>query len=355
MIAKRLSRNQVILFAFLVLILLSNFALYRTPGISISINDDTKWVVLGSLIDLAIIAPVIILFITRQKGITLKRFIPLMAIGLIASNFFIPKVYFQHLQIIAYIGIAYEMILFGMELFLVVVLIRHIPAIRRDTRNSDYPWLFSFPTTVKTRVGDHLLIRILVSEIMMLVYAFGSWRKKQIVDSNSFTLHKNSSVIAFYAMLIHAIVFESIGFHWFLHEKSFLLSIVLLILNIYTVVYFIGEIQAIRLNPLRFHKDGLSVSLGLTRKIFIPYVDIQEQQWGTELVPQKETLEFIANDLEKQPPHVILTFHKPLEATMFMGMKKEFSSVAIRVDEPGKFKCKFEEQMEIWSAENYNL
>ena len=355
MVAKRLSRNQIILFTFLVLILLSNFALYRTPSISISINDDTKWVVLGSLIDLAIVAPVIILFLTREKGITLKRYIPLMAIGLIASNFFIPKVYFQHLQIVAYIGVAYEIILFGMELFLIVILIRHIPAIRRDTKNSEYPWLFAFPTAVKTRVGDYVLIRILVSEMMMLVYAFGTWRKKQVVESNSFTLHKNSSVIAFYAMLIHAIVIESIGFHWFLHEKSFLLSIVLLILNIYTVVYFIGEIQAIRLNPLRFHKDGLSVSLGLTKKIFIPYVDIKEQQWGPGLVPSKDTLEFIANDLEKQPPHLILTFFKPLEATMFMGMKKEFSNVAIRVDELGKFKCKFDEQMELWSAENHNL
>ena len=134
-----------------------------------------------------------------------------------------------------------------------------------------------------------------------------------------------------------------------------MLSIVLLILNIYTAVYFIGEIQAIRLNPLRFHKDGLFVSLGLTKKIFIPYVNIKQHQWGPELIPPIETLEFIANDLEKQPPHVLLTFYKPLEATMFMGMKKEFTHVAIRVDEPGKFKCKFEEQMEIWSAENHNL
>ncbi|MCZ8538101.1 beta-carotene 15,15'-monooxygenase [Paenisporosarcina quisquiliarum] len=354
MVAKRLSRNQVILFTFLVLILLSNFALYRTPSIPISINDETQWVVLGSLIDLAIIAPIIILFLTRHKGITLKRFIPLMAIGLIASNFFIPKMYFQHLQIIAYIGIAYEIILFGMELFLVVLLIRHISAIRRDTKNSDYPWLFAFPAAVKKRVGDHVLIRILISEMIMLVYAFGSWRNKQVAESNSFTLHKNSSVIAFYAMLIHAIVFESIGFHWFLHEKSFLLSIVLLILNIYTVVYFIGEIQAIRLNPLRFHKDGLSVSLGLTKKIFIPYVDIKQHQWGKALIPSKETLEFIANDLEKQPPHVILTFYKPLEATMFMGMKKEFTHVAIRVDEPERLKSKFEEQMVKWSVENHH-
>jgi hypothetical protein len=39
---------------------------------------------------------------------------------------------------------------------------------------------------------------------------------------------------------------------------------------------------------------------------------------------------------------------------MFMGMKKEFAHVAIRVDEPEKFKSKFEEQMVKRSVENHH-
>lgn len=137
-----------------------------------------------------------------------------------------------------------------------------------------------------------------------------------------FTLHKKTSFIAFYLMLIHAIVQGSVGLHWFLHEKSILLSIVLLILNVYTVIFIIGEIQAVRLNPLDVSVKGIYVSLGLTKRIYIPYSEISELKWGSYLTVSEHALEFITKDMEPLP-HVGLILSIPIESTLFVGMKKE--------------------------------
>lgn len=345
MVVNRLSKSQIVLLIFLALVLLSNFVLYRTSFIPLSINEETKWVVIGSLFDLAILAPILILLISRHKGISFKRFLSFMAFGLITAYFLIPNMYFTHFEYIAYFGFAYEIIIISLELFLIVVLVRHLPAIRKEANHSESPWFFAFPEATHKRAGKNMLIRIVTSEIIMFTYAVGSFRKKATMSSESFTLHKNSSALAVNIMLIHAVVIETIGFHWFLHEESFLLSIVLLILNIYTVLYFIGEIQAIRLNPLQLASDGIFVSMGLTKRMFIPFTSIEHVQWGGEFTSSKETIEFIANDFEPQKPHVVMSLTEPIEATMFMGLIKKYTSVAIRVDEPEKFKVKLEEQL----------
>lgn len=75
MVANRLSKTHFGLLIFLVLILVSNILLYRTPIFPLTtFGEETPVVVIGSLIDLAIIMPVLVLMITRKKGITGQTF-----------------------------------------------------------------------------------------------------------------------------------------------------------------------------------------------------------------------------------------------------------------------------------------
>ena len=148
-------------------------------------------------------------------------------------------------------------------------------------------------------------------------------------------------------MLIHAIIIETIGIHWWLHEKSMILSLVLLILNIYSVIYFIADIQAVRLNPLTLEKDRLRISLGLGKRMEIPYNSIERIAWGEEAetynLKTSGLIDFIARDLEATVPQCIIHFKYPLKATLFLGMEKEFNVAAIRVDESEKFRTALEQ------------
>lgn len=341
MLVKQILRKSYVWMLLLILILISNFILYRTPISPMVLTDETKWVVLGSLLDLAIISPLLVLAINKKKGSFIKRFIILMAGGLILAKFLIPMKYFEPFIWISYIGFGVEGLLILIELSLLIMLVRYMPAIIQKVRSSDETLLFSFPATVREKVGNHPIVKAFSSEFLIFYYAFASWRKSPPKGKGFFTLHSKSSLLAFHIMLIHAIVIETLGLHWWLHDKSIVLSIVLLILNIYSIIFFLGEIQAVRLNPVKLTDNKIYLSLGLAKKMVLSLEDIAaittDQHVLEQKINSKTTLDFIARDFEEVHPHMILELKNPRQATLFFGVEKTYTRVAIRLDDPGVF------------------
>ena len=68
-------------------------------------------------------------------------------------------------------------------------------------------------------------------------------------------------------MIIHATIIESIGFHYLLHQWNPVIAWILLILNVYAMIYFIAEIQAMRKNPLVVTEEQVVIQIGLERKL----------------------------------------------------------------------------------------
>lgn len=332
--------KQAILLVLLLLVLVSNFLAYRLPAIPIP--ADSRGVVIGSLLDFTIVAPLLILALTRKKGFTIKRFLTFMVMGLIAARFIIPAEHFAPFKVLPYVAIGFEGLIILAEIGLLFLLAKHLPAIIKDLKQSNSSSLFAFPRLVKERVSAHPLISIIAAEVLMFYYAVASWKRQPPVGQNLFTLHRKTSMLALNIMLIHAIVIETIGIHWWLHEKSFILSVVLLVLNVYSVIYFIADIQAIRLNPLKINEDHLQLSLGLSKRMEIPYDAIEKVDWGADAeaypLKKKNLIEFIARDFEDVKPQCIIHFNRPLKATLFLGAEKEFITAAIRVDDLERFK-----------------
>lgn len=338
MVFNKISIRMIWLILFL-LVLTSNFALYRTSlGISI-LPANTHPVVLGSLIDLTIVAPV--LFLAWQRKLSWKYLLTLMAGGLIVARFMIPMQYLTPFKTLTLMGFVVEAAFILLEILLLLTLFKYLPEIIRSVKKSPLPHIFSFSNAVDQKVRKHPIIQVICSEMLMFYYAFCLWKKDPSHKENTFTLHQKSSLIAFYVMMIHAIVVETLGVHWWLHDKSLILSLLLLVVNIYSIVLFLGDIQAIRFNPLQIDNDRMYVSLGLMKRMEIRWEDIDEiieDRSTLEKKLTKSTIDFLARDFEKAYPDVIIKLKHPQEATLLMGMKKNYEQVAIRVDEPEKFK-----------------
>lgn len=282
-----LKRNtlQIVWPFLLLLVLASNFTLYRSSfGISL-LPENTNGIVVGSLIDLTIVAPT--LFLVWKRKLNWKHFIILMGGGLIFARILIPMKYLEPFKALTWVGFGIEGILVLLELLLIVTLFKFLPKIIHNVRESSLPLLFSFARAVEEKVKEHPIIQIICSEMLMFYYAFGMWKKKPQQKENTFTLDKNSSLIAFQVMLIHAIVIETVGIHWWLHDKSVILSVILLILNIYTVILLLGDIQAVRFNPLQVEHDRMYVSLGLMKRMEIRWDEIEEVIVEQEKLEQK--------------------------------------------------------------------
>lgn len=338
MLVKRSSTQNVWLL-LLLLVLASNFVLYRSSfGLSL-LPTETNGVVIGSLIDFTIVAP--LLFLAWQRKVNWKISISLIAGGLIAARFIIPIEYLAPFKTFTLLGFVMEGALLFLEISLLVTLFRYLPAIIQAVKKSSLPLLFSFSQTVDEKVKKHPIIQIICAEILMFYYAFGTWKKNPQNDENTFTLHKNSSLIAFYVLLIHAMIVESIVVHWLLHGKSFILSLIFLITNIYSIILLLGHIQAVRFNPLQIDKDRMYVSLGLMKRMEIRWEDIEKVIDDREVLERKlskKAIDFVARDFEKVYPDIILKLNAPVQATLLMGIPKKFEVVAIRVDDPQRFK-----------------
>ncbi|AMQ08152.1 beta-carotene 15,15'-monooxygenase [Sporosarcina sp. FSL K6-1540] len=338
MVYKRESIHIVWLI-LLLLVLASNFALYRSSfGLNL-LPTKTNGVVLGSILDLTIVAPV--LFLAWQRKMSWKYLIVLMAGGLMVARFMIPMEYLAPFKTITLAGFVIEGALVLLEVLLLVTLFKYLPEIIQTVKKSPLPLLFSFSHAVDEKVRKHPIIQVICSEMLMFYYAFCIWKKKPQEKDNTFTLYKKSSLIAFQVMMIHAIVIETIGIHWWLHDKSFILSLILLVINIYSVLLFLGDIQALRFNPLQIEHESMYVSLGLMKRMEIRWEDIEEIIEDPDVLEQKfskNTIDFIARDFEKVYPSVLLKLKYPVEATLLMGVKKFYDQVAIRVDDSERFK-----------------
>ncbi|SFC51475.1 hypothetical protein SAMN05443252_10444 [Bacillus sp. OV322] len=341
MLVWKLEDKNYIWKVLLILVLGSNVLLYRSPLSPIFLPEDTNWIVLGSILDLAIVSPLLLLVIKRKKNGHVKRLILSMAAGIILARFLIPQEYFQPYKVLSYGGFAIEGLLLFLELGLLFMLMRNLPAIIQEVRRSEEGLLFSVPSAVEKKTGKHPIVKAAASDFLMFYYALLSWRKSPAAEENNYTLHKNTSMIAFQIMLLHAIVIETVGIHWWLHNYSSVLSTVLLILNICSVIFFLGDIQTIRLNPVKLSDSTLYLSLGLAKKMALPLDNIAEINTNPIELKQKAdsttTIEFIAKDFEALHPHIILELKEPQMAVLFFGIKKTYTKVAIRLDNPGKF------------------
>ncbi|OZU89589.1 beta-carotene 15,15'-monooxygenase [Virgibacillus indicus] len=338
MVLKRNLLHHVWL-VLLLLVLGSNAALYHTAfGMSV-MPVNTNGVVAGSIFDLAIVSP--ILFIAWSRKRNWKYIAVTIAMGLILARFLIPMNFLAPFEAVTWIGFAVEGLLILLEILLLVTLFKYLPGIIRSVKQNSLPVIFSFPKAVHGKVSDAPIIRIICSEILVLYYAFASFRKRPMLNDDTYTLHKKSSLIALQLMLIHAIIFETIGIHWWLHDKSIILSVILLILNIYSVILLIADVQAVRLNPLQVTDERMYISLGLMKRMEIRWSDIEEVIDEPKMLQKKlskDTIEFIARDFEEVHPDVILKLKYPVEATLFMGIKKQYNQVSIRVDDAERFR-----------------
>ncbi|WP_144510685.1 beta-carotene 15,15'-monooxygenase [Bacillus sp. FJAT-22090] len=330
----RKTRKANLAIAFLLLVLTTNFLLYQ-PGIQNSLALRlTNGAVIGSLIDLTIVAP---LLVYAAFKISIKQTIALMVSGLVLARILVPVELYAPYKEVLYVGLSAEGILILAELALIFVVIRKASAIRTHMIEKNEAPIYGLLPAVEKFATKNIFIRILMAEFLMCYYAFFTWKKKIPEHSGVVTMHKKTSAIAMNIMLIHAIVIETIGLHWWLHEKSLILSFILLILNIYTVFFFVAEIQITRLHPLEIKNGNIYITQGLTARIIVPLSKIKEVEW-VNIYPSKDTLQFMYKDFEKVEPQVIIHLYEPIEATMFMGKKKYVTEFALRVDEPQNLK-----------------
>lgn len=334
-------RRKGIWIGLVSLIMLSNYLLYALPIVPAA----PKEVVLGSLLDCMFVIPIITYFFIIRKRYSLTYIVPVVIAGYIFARFIIPSDYLQDFSYVSYIIVAGEIAFVCLELFLLYKIVRKLPTIIKKYKEykSEYSsFSYAIDAAFDATMKRNKLIDIIVTECKLIYYAFLSWREKVPEGEYVYSYHKKTGAIGVYIMIIHATLIESMGFHYLLHQWNPVIAWILLILNVYAMIYFIAEIQAMRKNPLNVTEEQVIIQIGLGKKIVIPFTQIDNIAFykGDELLTAKEgkqVLDATVMEFIKEPATFELTLKEPVKAQLLYGFSKTVSRVHLNVDEERKF------------------
>lgn len=336
-------KPRFLLFAVLAsLILATNFILYRSPMFG-PVPDGA---VVGSLLDLLIILPLLTYFMIIRKRYSLKYMGLVIFAGFAASYFIVPQRHLSDYPFLPYLLMFSEGAFLLFELYIAYTVITRLPKLLKEYKtmaNENSFFLFNIHKAVETSLPDNTAAKILVTEFSMFHYSLFSWKKKVKIDrGTAFTYHQKTSVNAVYIMIIHAIAFESIGLHYFLHSWNPIISYILLLLNIYGILFILAELQATRLTPFLLTEDHLLLQTGFSKLVHLPLNNIKEikQYDGPEKFSRKEQAEVFdarVPDLIQEKPMFDILLHQPQDVKLMYGMKRTVNRIVLNVDEPDVF------------------
>lgn len=311
----------------------TNIMLYQ-PAVqkSLSISLE-RGVILGSMIDLLIVMPLLAFAAFQIKK---KHVIGVLLLGLLMTKILVPSSFQDMVTPVFYTGLAFEGLLLAVELSIVVLALWKLPKIRKSVQQSEASLLFAAVPAVVKNLGQGLILRVVVHEFLIFYYAIAGFWKKPYSHAGTVTMHKKTSVIAIHLMLIHAIILETIGLHWWLHSKWPILSFILLILNVYSILLFLAEMQIARLVPFEIKNGKLYAAQGIRQQLTAEVSNIDYVEWTEKI--DKDTPLFAYQDFEKPVPQFTIYFKEPVEMKLFYGKTKIIHTAAFCVDEPERVK-----------------
>lgn len=335
MVLQRIYNYKWLLIALV--ILTGNLIVYQLSFIDTLPIDQINGMVIGSLIDCAIIAPALLLL---QKGKwSIKNFIAFVAMGIIFARLVIPTAFIEPFRYMMWSAIAVEVALIILELTILVIFIKYLPSIIRAVKLEREQLIFAFPRIVAEKVKDNLLIKILCSEILVFYYAFCSWKKKQ---PNGFTVYKNTMYIAFLIMIFHAALFEAVAFHWFFHDRVPFLAWGHTILSVYGLLFLLADFRALALNPVRIADGKLYISNGLMKRAKIDLTNIAQLHAA---VQDENIFHFkVLGNTDELPAFVIEA--KELQIIHGIGgYEKTAKYIGVYADDPTSLRMEIESAM----------
>lgn len=340
-----ISKSRLLWFILLVgLIVCSNVLIYHIELFQPVPQESA----IGTLFDFVIVIPILTYFLIIRKRLSIKYLIIVCLLGLFFAKVIIPNELQSNFSFFVYFIYACEGIFSLVELYFGLKLLKNISKIIKGYRNSDTEiptFQYKLNQAIQHQVVFSRPIAIFVSEITMIYYSLFAWKKKpQSIFENhtAFTYHKKTSSVALNIMLIHALILESVGVHFLIHSWSPLFSIITLILNVYTLLFVIAEIQAIRLCPFIITDHKLYLQVGLSKNLTVPFEKIKsihyyqgpDKRSKSEL---KSTFDGLLPDFSPEKPTIEIEFFQPLSVNLLYGFKKKVFKAHLRPDDPHTF------------------
>lgn len=285
--------------------------------------DVAAW---GITFDLTISIPLVYWFLVVRTGRARPLTIaPVFLIGMALAAVLLPRAQQQ------FLGQLRTFVLPAVELVLLAAMVQRIRALRRQDNTSPDPYV-RISTAARALAGEGRVAEVIASETAMFYYAFFGWRQQPAeTRGHAFTLHERNGWPTIVVCLIVMIVAESIGMHLLLGLWSPIAAWVWTGLDLWAIVWLVGDAQALRLRRSSVDDEMLHIRFGLRWSVSIPLANIasiddvrSESEWK-----RRDVLKVAILD----EPRWLVTLREPVTANGLAGIRKEIRGLALLPDD----------------------
>ncbi|RFU63476.1 hypothetical protein [Peribacillus glennii] len=336
------SRKTWVLLGLIVLVLLSNIILHQQAAL----EPLPKWAVFGSLLDFIISIPLLVYFLVLRKKYSAKWILPVIAGGFFLAGFIIPDRQLVQFEFVTWVIYGVVALFILLEIYLLSAVVKKVPQLIstwKKVRSQEPFFMLALQKTGREVFEGKNVLDFIAFDISLYHYGLFSWRSagREKVDGEYFTYHKNTGYLAFVIMIIHALVLESVGFHFWIHGMNPMASWIMLALNVYGILYILADYQTVKLCPLRIKDGNMTMQIGISRHLELPLELISDIREFEERTISKEEQKKIfsvslAEFIPEHPQYEIL-LKEPVMAGSAYGIKRIIEKIHIRVDDPQAF------------------
>lgn len=296
-------------------------AVRYTPGFAAT-PDLAAW---GITFDLTISIPLLYwFFVVRTGKAQALTIIPVFLLGSLVARLLLPtaqQVFVRELASVV-LGVG--------EAVLAATLARRVIALKKQGLAAGDPYE-RISAAARALLGHGRVAEIVASEVAMVYYALFTWRQRPDPRERSVTFHERNgwgTVVAFIFVLIVA---EGLAMHLLLSRWSAIAAWAWTALDLWAMLWFLGDFQALRLRRTWLNEQGFHVRYGLRWSVTIPrdlivsFRAVQnESDWKRRDVLKISMLE---------DPRWLITLGDVTTAHGLAGMRKEIRALALSPDQ----------------------
>jgi hypothetical protein len=300
---------------------------------SIYFGKRPELISIGVAIDLTLGIPALFYFLlVRPRKYSLLILFPVFLISLAIATIMIPSGY-QHFLT------SEKKIVPIFEIVLIAYVISKIFKVRKRYRElkvrEDF-FLDSLRQAVSDVFNDNKAVNILLTELLLMYLAFAGWFLKFDERSGhpAFTYHRKSSYSTILGVMIALLCIETTAFHIIVLHWSKIFAIIMTGLSIYSLLWLIGDFNAIRLQPVLVKDDNIQLRIGLRWKATIPISAISSVDIGSG--PPRNTKGYVRASV--LGARVVLNLNQPVSVQGLFGMVRQPSRIGLSIDDTDLFR-----------------
>jgi len=289
-------------------------------------------VIAGALtLDLTLLVPLLYyLLLVRLRGWPVVTVLPVFLISVLAAGWLIPETQHRVLDLVYYAAAL-------AELALIMVIAYKALQLRKAYRERAAAGLDVYESLRESAcaVLGPLAGGALAYEATLGYYAVVGWTRSPTVGPRSFTAYREVAYIPLMVAAMIALVVETVGVHFLLRLWSPVAAWIVTGISLYTLIWLIGDIHAVRLRPIEICGETLHLRLGLRWTATIPLASIEcvRDPGGEVKASKKDHLKALLLG----GPNRRIQLAGPVRVVGLYGLTRQVTTIDLHVDDPARF------------------